>query len=395
MFYQLKNSLVAALLLALALGCKREVLMDKSTHALANDATANKVQQWLKAQPPQQVGVRKAHTALPKLTLQWEAIGFDAATNTHWVPAVMGNGQQGKSFAKAYLMATKNGEGQITGGQYIMVLPNAQKMGKGAAAVVAHTPAALLATDKPRDFSGALLYYDTQGLFTGSEVYEAGQLLPQSTANLAARDGAEGDPDPNYVIQECGGATGTSPCIEWFWQTYVNGVLVSEDYINTTCCGGTSGGGSGTDCQAQLDAMVAAGEVVTNSPITETTESITNAEWKKRYSWVIFTAANTWSLISYERAVLEKVYYPTSNQSLWEYKTFEHSGIAEAGFVAGGSRSFKDLGATINKTKYTAYVQVDFSVTASSMTCNVTNVYNGNKRFVAPNTITFVANRKR
>ncbi len=39
-------------------------------------------------------------------------------------------------------------------------------------------------------------------------------------------------------------------CIEWYWQTYENGVLVSEQYIFTTCGGqvveeGGGGGGSG------------------------------------------------------------------------------------------------------------------------------------------------------
>lgn len=394
MFYQLKNALVAAMLLPLAIGCKREALMDKNTNAIVSDVAVHKVQQWLKAQPPQQVGGRKAHTALPNLTLQWGAAEFDAASHTHWVPAVPANKEKAGGQPNTYLVATENEQGQITGGQYIMVLPNAKKMGATAAAGEAGINHALLAA-KPHvpvaNFSGAVLYYDAQGQFTGSQVYEAGQVLPKATANLAARDAADEDPDPNYVVQECGNATGANPCIDWYWQTYVNGVLVDEDYINTTCCGGNSSGGGTDGCQAQLDAMVAAGEVVTNSPITETTETQTNTEWTKRYSWVIFKAVS-WGLVSYERAVLQKVYYPSNNQSLWEYKTFDHVSIGEFGMAAMGTYSHADLGATINKTKYSAYVQVDFSVT--SKTCGgvigITNVYNANKRFVAPNTLQYV-----
>jgi hypothetical protein len=402
MFYQLKNALVAAMLLPLALGCKREALMDKNTNAVVNDVAVHKVQQWLKAQPSQQVKARKAGTALPNLTLQWGAAEFDAATHTHWVPAVPANKEKAGGKPNTYLVATENEQGQITGGQYIMVLPNAKKMGanttKGLPAGQAGFNPAVLAAQPNApmaNFSGAVLYYDAQGLFTGSQVYEAGQVQPKATANLAARDLGQGSPSPNKVIRECGEALGIPVCIDWYWQTYVNGVLVDEDYMFTTCCSGTSGGGSGVnnnaECQAQLDAMVAAGEVVTNSPITETTETQTNTEWTKRYSWVIFKAVS-WGLVSYERAVLQKVYYPSNNQSLWEYKTFDHVSIGEFGMAAMGTYSHADLGATINKTKYSAYVQVDFSVT--SKTCGgvigITNVYNANKRFVAPNQIQYV-----
>jgi hypothetical protein len=401
MFYQLKNTLVAAMLLPLAIGCKREALMDKNTNAIVNDVAVSKVQQWLKAQPLPQLGKRKARTALPNLTLKWQDSRFDATARTHWVPANFANTKTAGGKPNTYLVVNENGQGQITGGQYIMVLPNTKKMGANAAKVrtageAGINPVVLAAKHNVpvANFSGAVLYYDVQGQFTDSQVYEAGQLQPKATANLAARDEAEGDPDPNTVIQVCN--NDEVICIEWFWQTYVNGELISEEYLETTCCGGTGGGNGGnsnTECQAQLDAMVAAGEVVTNSPITETTETQTNTEWTKRYSWVIFKAVS-WGLLSYERAVLEKVYYPSSNQRLWEFKTFEHTSIGEFGMTAVGSYSHADLGATINKTKYSAYVQVDFSVTSKACTVAVTNVYNANKRFVAPNQIAY-ANRQR
>lgn len=388
MFYKIKNVFVAALLLPMAFGCKRENPNIFNANPVTAAPATNKVQQWLKDNPSRQrVGVQKAGTTLPSFTLQWQNAKFDASARTHWVPATATHTKQAEGQPNTYLVVTENEKGQITGGQYIMVLPNTQKMGKGQ---LGFDPVALLGTEKPKGFSGALLYYDVQGQLTGSQVYEAGQIQPKATANLAARDEGQGSPNPNKVQLECGTLTGTSPCIEWYWQTYVNGVLLYEDYMFTTCCDGSGGGGGGTDgCQAQLDAMVAAGQVVTNSPITETTEAETNMEWTKRYSWVIFKAVS-WGLVSYERAVLEKVYYPSSNQSLWEFKTFDHTSIGEFGMTAVGSYSHADLGATINKTKYSAYVQVDFSVTSKACTISVTNVYNANKKFVAPNQIQYV-----
>jgi hypothetical protein len=398
MFYQLKNTLVAAMLLPLAIGCKRENPNQMGTSPITVAPETHKVQQWLNGNPKtltalraNQQAVRKAGNSLPNFTLRWPLAGFDAATRTHWVPATFANTKVAGGKPNTYLIATENAQGQITGGQYIMVLPNAKKMGKGQADF---EPVALLGTEKPRDFSGAILYYDVQGQLTGSKVYEAGQVQLKTTANLAARDLGQGSPSPNKVIRECGEALGIPVCIDWYWQTYVNGVLVDEDYMFTTCCSGTSGGGSGVnnngECQAQLDAMVAAGSVVSNAPIEETTVSITNTEWIKNYSWKIFSAANTWGLLSYDKGTLEKVYYPSSNKTFWEYKAFEHTKIGEAGFTAGGSRSFADLGATINKTRYTVYEQVDFSVTNNYRLCNVTNVYNATNKFTAPNQVLYV-----
>jgi hypothetical protein len=279
MFYKLKKTLVAAALLPLALGCKREEMTKPpipnqlGTQQTATNRPPHKVEQWLKTQSaPQPVGGRKAGTALPSLTLQWAGAGFDAATNTHYVPAAITNSTKAGGTAQAYLVATENEQGQVTGGQYIMVLPNAKKMGNEAAKGV--NPAALLANEKPKDlpagqagFSGAILQYDLKGQLTGSQVYEGGQLQPKATANLAIRDEGEGSPSPNKVQQECGAVLGINPCIDWYWQTYVNGVLAYEDYMFTTCCGGNGGGGGGggtgtpaiTSCertQAQAEAIL-------------------------------------------------------------------------------------------------------------------------------------------
>ena len=243
MFHHIKNTLIATVLLPLAFGCKREKPNQLGTNTTTTTPETSKVQQWLKGNPKaltgQKVG-QKVGSTLPNFTLQWKDAKFDATARTHYVPAIFTNTKAAGSKSNTYLVATENEQGHVTGGQYVMVLPNAKKMGKGLAGF---DPVALLGTENPKGFSGALLYYDVRGQLTGSQVYEAGQLQPKATANLAARDDAEDDPDPNYVVQECGNLTGTSPCIEWYWQTYVNGVLIAEDYMFTTCCGGSCGGG--------------------------------------------------------------------------------------------------------------------------------------------------------
>lgn len=375
MFYKLRKTLVAAALLPLALGCKRENPNQLGADPVTATTKTNKVQQWLKGNPKALTGLRqtntvgqKVGTTLPSFTLQWQAAKFDAAAHTHWVPAVFANTKQAGGQANTYLVATENEQGQITGGQYIMVLPNTKKMGKGNSS---YSPIAMLAEKKPTSFNGALLYYDVQGQLTGSQVYDAGQLQPKATANLAARDEGQGSPSPNKVQLECGNLTGTSPCIEWYWQTYVNGVLVAEDYMFTTCCGGSGGGGSGNgnavaECQASFNTFVAQGKAINGVP-TEISGAQTTTRWPKTYKWMIYDAV-TWFLISYEKAVWKKVYYPSSGQNLWEFESFVHDRVEAEGTNIGGVRSFSLIGTPEpNMQKYSTYLRIDYKVKHTPM----------------------------
>jgi hypothetical protein len=399
MFYKLRKTLVAAALLPLAFGCKRENPNQLSTSPITAAPETSKVQQWLKGNPKALAGLkmaRKAGTTLPDFTLQWQDAGFDAASHTHWVPATPANEKRTVSKPSTYLVATENGQGQITDGQYIMVLPNAKKMGASAANGFNHALLAARPNVTPAGFSGALLYYDVAGQLTDSKVYEGGQLQPNATANLAARKTAkaaakgeaEEDPSPNTVINNCDGLE--NECIEWYLQTYVNGELVEEEYQFTTCCN-TNGGGnnSNANCQAQLDAMVAEGQVVTNGPITETTVSQTNLEWAKTYKWLVFTAG-FWKLYSFDKIHWKRVYYPSSNQTMWEYKSAEHIKMDHEGTTAGGERTYSDNGATYNNTLYTVYVHLDFGVTNKACGITRSDLYNGETKIVAPNRIQYV-----
>jgi hypothetical protein len=146
-----------------------------------------------------------------------------------------------------------------------------------------------------------------------------------------------------------------------------------------------------SNCEAKLYEFANAGKPVSGS-VTEVTESETQSEMNKSYNWKIYSAV-TWGLLSYEKAVLEKVYYPSSGQNLWEYKSFVHDKIVAVGFNIGGSRTFVDIGATINKTKAMANVRIDYTVTSkvSLIVCDleVTIPYNANKQFRVPATALF------
>jgi hypothetical protein len=379
------------LILALAFGCKREPVPSP----MPNQLETQQLQQWLQKQPTANLlGGKTGNTfnTLPKHTVLWGQTVQRQGQYT--VPLALAHEGSIALNVQAALVVTTDAAGQISGGQYVVVVPDAKTMGQAA------TGQDWLAQLEKPAFSGAVLYYNTARTPTDSKVYKNGQLLPKAKALLTGKAQAatpkqlgagKNTTSNNRPPEPC---EGTLVSIDWYWQTFVDGVLVSEEYLFTTYeCQAGGGGGGGTialGCQAQLEAMVAAGTVMNNSPVTETTDMETDHEFVKRYSWKLFSAGS-WGLISYEKGVLERVTYP-NNTRLWEFKSFDHMSIGEAGMGIGGTYSFADLGATINKTKYTAYVQVDFSVTYKTCTLSLTNVYNGNNKFVAPNRIVYTPN---
>jgi hypothetical protein len=244
MFYKLKKTLVAAALLPLALGCKRESLNEQNTSPTSTPT--HKVQQWLNGQsaPKGTAASRVPGSTMPKNALQWGQATFNKNSATHFIPASLAQEAPGNPYARAGLVATEDAQGQVTAGHYMVVVPNRQKMGDAAAKY--YNLARLYQPqpqEQPTGFSGAVLYYNTAGLPTASRVYNNGQPQQGTTAALAAKPQPAGS-DANKVQRNCDGP-GSEGCIDWYYQTFVNGTLVYEEYLFTTCCGGISGGGSG------------------------------------------------------------------------------------------------------------------------------------------------------
>lgn len=200
----------------------------------------------------------------------------------------------------------------------------------------------------------------------------------------------------NLPAANCEENGGTLVEIEWWYQEYDNyGNLIFEEYVYSTyeCWGiGSGGGGGGTTptpqqlCAIKLDNFVAQG-----SPVSELRSTVTTYEdaagINVTYSWKIFSAL-TWGLISYEDAVISKIPLPRGGY-IKEYSSFTHRLITDIGVSIGGTRTYQDLGATINKAQTKAQVRIDFKVTHTPTGCipNVAMLYNANKEFSIVNNI--------
>jgi hypothetical protein len=230
MYYKTTKTLAAAVLITLAFGCKREALTENPRPVslpTGSAPTVTHLQQWVKNHPLSlSAQGRTAGNNLPKHTLLWGQASYDAAGHAYTVPLLLAHEGAAQSKLRAALVATEGADGQITGGQYMLTLPQGNapaqypKQGQEAPG-----------------YNGAVLYYNMQGQLTADKVYKDGRVLAGARAALVNRPATNLRPPKN--------CDETAPCIDWYWQTYVNGVLVDEVYLYTTCpC--PTGGGSGT-----------------------------------------------------------------------------------------------------------------------------------------------------
>jgi hypothetical protein len=101
-------------------------------------------------------------------------------------------------------------------------------------------------------FSGRILYYTPNGDFTSGYVFKNGLMSPIETMEQKRQQQAQAVkinlvPDPGSQPAPIDDVP-PQTCTDWFVDTYVDHVLVSSEYVGTTCSSGSSGpvNGGGT-----------------------------------------------------------------------------------------------------------------------------------------------------
>jgi hypothetical protein len=189
-----------------------------------------------------------------ELAKSGRGIQFDAAGKFNWNSPV--NGTDGSTqfipiatdnqqMAK-YLKLTKTANGAITGGNYVYLYPIMQQ----------EVNAYLLEGKKiPADFNCTILEYGLDNQLLAAKVYEKGTAVANKTAKLAFKPTAK---DKGNATTS-GNAAARVVCYEYYMQTFVNGLLVTEVYLYTMCYGtpdatleNEGGGGGAIDESAAL-----------------------------------------------------------------------------------------------------------------------------------------------
>ncbi len=380
--------LVGLLSLFLLTSCKKQDLKEENQSVTASSFQHAK--RWLEKQAPSPVYHKilldGKTVKMPQQVLWEKTISFE--NEAAGITPVIVKSVNGDMPVHKFLLMEYDPAGNIRSANYYIVL--ADKTALNPVSLPEVTPAFLTSPTNGRNFKGAVLKYDLNDNLLSSRHYNPVFSATQTDKMVFRKNKGQAPVESTMPLDEgCSYVT-----VDWYWQTWENGVLVSEEYLFSSTviyCEATGGGGSGGNgptCEEQNEVFVNQGHAV-NGPVHSGTEFYNGATWIKNYNWLIFQAG-TWGLLSYERGTLEKIHYP-NNQSRWEFQSFDHIKIAESGIVFGGTRTFQDLGATINitPTKMSAWVRIDFSV-SSKVICfanPVTIPYNANKTFYAPNSV--------
>lgn len=338
------------LMAILLMGCKRESLNHEPV--AQEPGMGEKVKAWYEARPASQTtGKVKSISRSDRYFSEpdWSTTRYYPASQLFISPVKFDPQKTAvNSNQKKFLVTTGNSDGIISSGKYIYLLTKKAE-GPAPAFVQNAEPAFLMQQKIPAGFSGAVFEYDLDNNFISGRYYEHGKQTDNIT-RLSYKSGSTGN-GSNYADPNCEGVV---ICVEWYWQTWVNGVLVYEEYLYTTCeCmeqGGGGGGGQTQTPQQMLDQVLLNGHPVsikTGSSLVSESSTIRVRDYIWMYYVISFNSpvgigSCNFSYYSKERGTQ---YYGTDNR--WHWQSLEHISHSREGF------SFGLLGFNLNNQVFT------------------------------------------
>jgi hypothetical protein len=192
----------------------------------------------------------------------------------------------------------------------------------------------------PESFTGAFIKYDLYDKPEGSGHFENGRLTEKSSKLVLKK--------AKKTVTEGSGDIMSAPLdegceyvmIDWFWQVYVGGLLVAEEYLFSSeviVCenGGGGGGGVGENpyaaCNAQFNALINGGEP-TSTLVSTTANYIQPAERQYTYKWKALKGIG-FSVYSYDVGTHIKT---TDPKMPWKWKSIVHGSLQIQGLGIGG-----------------------------------------------------------
>lgn len=221
--------------IAVLVSCKKE---NAPSVTAVNKTTQQKLQTWFESQS--KLNPSGIQPVLGSNTPNWGETEFVEGENMFITPVVFNKNRN----AAKYFVAADNGKDEFKNGRYYVVLNEA-----GGNLSSAEN---LIVSDIKNDvkqlgnFSGAVLEYDFNNSFVKSKHYKNGNETNQKDA-LAYKTKNNAVKEKEIAVSNLAScAEGEEQvCIDWYWQTYINGVLYLEEYVFTTCSCFYSGSGGG------------------------------------------------------------------------------------------------------------------------------------------------------
>ncbi len=243
------GQLILLVLIGMLAGCKKDSIAANEETLVSEKGIAN-LKSWYNGKGNVDAMVT-ANQNTPNIgTLDWDATIYNRSSNAYITPII--NLAQKKGFT--YLVAYADNNGSIQSGKYVFIFVNSAetKLLLSSKINAGFIEGSLV----PNDFSGVIIDQDLQNKYISSKHFENGKVNATKKDDVVYKSKTKVyeqfknniEPDPNVAPDPS--------CIDWYWQTWIDGVLVSEVYQFTTCNagggagGGTSNGSDGVNCSA-------------------------------------------------------------------------------------------------------------------------------------------------
>ncbi len=200
-------------------------------------------------------------------------------------------------------------------------------------------------------YNGTIIIHGLKNNFFSAKKYINGVVTSVNNKPKTRTSGIGTPPPPNAPLDE--GCSYVS--VDWYWQTYENGVLVDEEYLMTTqeiwCNGG--GGGFTSPPPTDMEMCEAAAENILNSTtvvselVSSTIQSETALERTKLYDWKCLKHLTGWYVMAYDKGIMKRV----STNKPWKWVSLENLGISMNGTIV-------NYGGTTTVTKIAEHATV-------------------------------------
>lgn len=232
------GQLVLLVLIGMLAGCKKDSIAANEETLVSEKGIAN-LKSWYNGKGNVDAMVT-ANQNTPNIgTLDWDATIYNRSSNAYITPII--NLAQKKGFT--YLVAYADNDGSIQSGKHVFIFVNSAetKLLLSSKINAGFIEGSLV----PNDFSGVIIDQDLQNKYISSKHFENGKVNATKKDDVVYKSKTKVyeqlknniEPDPNVAPDPS--------CIDWYWQTWIDGVLVNEEYQFTTCNAGGGGGGGG------------------------------------------------------------------------------------------------------------------------------------------------------
>lgn len=253
----------------------------------------------------------------------WDKAAYYAAERTTIVPLESATKPQpGKVKASGYLVVEQNAAGGIAKGNIYYLIQDRD------ATKLRVDPSLFRNSIEKENFSGAILRFSPSGYKAESWYYKDG--APQERNDRLLQRVQKGNSGAQSIAPLDEGCSWVT--IDWYWQTFENGVLVFEEYLFSTTsvvCETEGGGGGGSqNVDLYFRAGVEAGHAVSEK-ISEETFDIDPSHRRKKYYWRIYKNSGIGGTVQFFSE--EVGYQQKLANGKWIFTGLDHVSITRIG----------------------------------------------------------------